>query len=619
MKKFLLSLAVLLVAGVTLWAENKADIEAAGSNSSYTSTTTADGWVIKNAAFVSIDGVNAPTLNGKTTAVGSITSPTLTGGISTLSFNYANTFSETKGVSLQIDILQNGAVVKSQTLTETSVTQKQVYSFTSEEFNVTGDFVIEITNLSPSHYTSNKDRVSIWNLTWENYSSSTPGLKPAGLIFEGEQEYTVQMGESFTAPTLTNDNNLEVTYSSSNENVATVNDEGTVTIVGAGETVITAESAETDEFAAGKAEYTLTVILKPAGIAFPGEGVVDYSAELGETFTAPELSNPNNLAVTWSSSNDAVATVDGEGNVTIVGYGTATITAATEATDEYEAGQAKYNILVNNPNSVTFDSTKMGFTNGQSVVGTYDLINTKGVKIATVEFAKGSGQTAPAYYDSSNDIRMYIHNTATITMEAGWEIDYMELNTEGSYTAKGNYFDASESDKDDHGTLTGNIWTPCGQHPVTSLVITNEDSTQLRIISLMIFFKPSSVLANAELSFVDADDIVASEVSVVKGEENTFPKLDNPHNLTVTYTSSNTAVATVDAEGKVTLLGFGTTIISASSEETGDYAAGTAEYTLTVTLPSPDLAYDGTGIENINVEFVDGKAENFTAPTLHNP
>ena len=83
--------------------------------------------------------------------------------------------------------------------------------------------------------------------------------KPAGLSW-GTSSRTVTIGaDDNIFPQLTNDNNLAVTYSSSETGVATIDAEGKITLVAAGETVITAESAETDEFAAGKAEYKLTV------------------------------------------------------------------------------------------------------------------------------------------------------------------------------------------------------------------------------------------------------------------------------------------------------------------------------------------------------------------------
>lgn len=66
---------------------------------------------------------------------------------------------------------------------------------------------------------------------------------------------------------------------------------------------------------------------------------------LGEPFTAPTLSGAK-TAVTYDSSNPAVATVDAAGNVTIKDYGTAVITAEAEGTASYYSGSAEYRIVV---------------------------------------------------------------------------------------------------------------------------------------------------------------------------------------------------------------------------------------------------------------------------------
>ncbi|MBQ8805307.1 MAG: Ig-like domain-containing protein [Bacteroidaceae bacterium] len=63
---------------------------------------------------------------------------------------------------------------------------------------------------------------------------------------------------------------------------------------------------------------------------------------------------------------------------------------------------------------------------------------------------------------------------------------------------------------------------------------------------------------------------------------------------TVEYSSSNTSVATVDAEsGEVTLKGVGETTIKATATENDEYLAGSASYVLTVTDGSEVETYDG--------------------------
>ena len=151
------------------------------TNTSYVTGKTTAGWNYKNCAifkggtsdsspaFKMIgDASNrALCMNGKTSAVGSITSPTLTTGCGTLTFNYGLPFSDTK-IKFRVDIMQNGSVVKTFTINNASATKLTKYSH-SEAINVSGDFQIVFTNLSPSNSTSNKDRTAIWDVEWTGY------------------------------------------------------------------------------------------------------------------------------------------------------------------------------------------------------------------------------------------------------------------------------------------------------------------------------------------------------------------------------------------------------------------------------------------------------------------
>ncbi|MDE6573954.1 MAG: Ig-like domain-containing protein [Muribaculaceae bacterium] len=84
---------------------------------------------------------------------------------------------------------------------------------------------------------------------------------------------------------------------------------------------------------------------KDAELAFPEE---KYTVTLGEEFTAPVLSKATNAEVTYSSDKTSVATVDAAtGAVTVVGVGTARITATAAANDEFKSGSASYLLTVN--------------------------------------------------------------------------------------------------------------------------------------------------------------------------------------------------------------------------------------------------------------------------------
>lgn len=116
---------------------------------------------------------------------------------------------------------------------------------------LSGDIVIKITATENSLYCQS---FTIY------YTETGPQLPDPELSFPSE-EYEANIYTGFTAPTLTNKGDGAVTYTSSDETVATVNaNTGAVTLVGAGITTIKAVSEKTDNYKAGNASYTLKVV-----------------------------------------------------------------------------------------------------------------------------------------------------------------------------------------------------------------------------------------------------------------------------------------------------------------------------------------------------------------------
>jgi hypothetical protein len=74
----------------------------------------------------------------------------------------------------------------------------------------------------------------------------------------------------------------------------------------------------------------------------------------------------------------------------------------------------------------------------------------------------------------------------------------------------------------------------------------------------------------------------SNAVAIYKENQYTFPVLTNTHNLELTFNSSNTNVATINSSGTVSIVGNGTTTISATFAGNDDYNAKTISYTLTV-------------------------------------
>ena len=148
-----------------------------------------------------------------------------------------------------------------------------------------------------------------------------------------------------------------VSYESSNSEVATVDSNGDIKVLKAGETTITIRAAETEDYQAAETSYKLIVSHKYANewkkdnngyykecacggksyaSAVPVLGVTldkaTMSLTAGSTGTLIVTIDPTdaaNKSLTWTSDNEAVATVDENGKVTAVAEGTAHITAKT--------------------------------------------------------------------------------------------------------------------------------------------------------------------------------------------------------------------------------------------------------------------------------------------------
>lgn len=142
-----------------------------------------------------------------------------------------------------------------------------------------------------------KSNAGISKITVTYQASTVPVKKNPNLAFS-EKEATATLGVDFVAPTLTKETTAAVTYSSSNEAVATVDaTTDAVTVLALGETEITATAAENDEYAAGSAKYTLTVIA-PALDKVAAPYCETFESGFG-SFTLDDVNLGEGLSYVW--------------------------------------------------------------------------------------------------------------------------------------------------------------------------------------------------------------------------------------------------------------------------------------------------------------------------------
>ena len=226
------------------------------------------------------------------------------------------------------------------------------------------DFAFEIPTeyqAAGTKYTlqvTNKYNAQISKVVFEMGQGGSSTLIDAGLAFASET-INATLGEAVPANALTKGTDAAVVYTSSNVEVATVDAAtGEVTLVAAGTTTIKAATEATEKYKAGEASYTLVVVdpnaKKPANLAFANATV---TVDLSEAVPANALTKDTDAAVVYTSSNVEVATVDAAtGEVTLVAAGTTTIKAATEATETYEAGEATYTLTVMDKAEIVYEN-----------------------------------------------------------------------------------------------------------------------------------------------------------------------------------------------------------------------------------------------------------------------
>ncbi len=153
-------------------------------------------------------------------------------------------------------------------------------------------------------------------------------LLPVGGVLLDQSQKVMNYGESFQlTATVSPDgaSNPAISWSSSNDAVATVVD-GLVTATGKGSAVITVTTADGGH----TANCTVSVLMPVGGVEIEQDDAQLYAGKTLILSAEVFPSNASNKNVSWSSSDDNVATVNGGGIVTAVGRGTATITVTTE-------------------------------------------------------------------------------------------------------------------------------------------------------------------------------------------------------------------------------------------------------------------------------------------------
>ncbi len=419
-----------------------------------------------------------------------------------------------------------------------------------------------------------------------------------------ESEHIMNIGESFDIRALVTDDSAIVTWVSSDESVAKVavsrddKFQATITGISKGTAVITAtqiidgvsKQAICQVFIT---EPVVNVEISPAQV----EVIKGNQYRLIANFTP---SRPDNMNVTWASSDPSVVTVDDMGVITGVKGGQAAVSVVTE--DGIKI--ASCTVTVREP--VTSIQMDVHRVTTSLLTGTYQLTYTilpqgEGVNravtwtssapdIATVSenglvtFLKPGKatiivKTVDTGYSGNliDTCEFYINNPVTSV-----ELDYtnITLKLEEQFRLTALVLPEDASDK----TV---IWSSSD----TSVATVNENGmvTAVGSGSATILCKSADSGETSMCNVTVYQPVTGITISndtmtVRKGTEfwlNATCQPENAMNKSVIWSSSDTTIATVDKNGKVTALEPGNCVITATSQDSGV----TAKCSLTVTQP----------------------------------
>ena len=315
-----------------------------------------------------------------------------------------------------------------------------------------------------------------------------PEVIPVENVILNQNDVTLNMGETITLEaTITPDNatNKTVTWSSENEDIASVNN-GLVTAIGPGETTITVTTED------GEKTATCHVTVLPNEEPEPEEihvqevslNLQSISLEIGEKATLVAVITPNdatNKNVIWTSEDENIATVD-NGVVTAIGPGETTITVITEdgektatcsitVTEEEEPliSTISYDYTdLTNQNvtaTITFNRDDVTITNndGSNVyvfeengTFTFEYIDSEGnvsQNVARVTWIDKEGPQVNIHYETINNEKLVI-----VTIQASEELQPIEgwtLSEDRLSMSK--TFDQNQTETIQLSDLAGNI------------------------------------------------------------------------------------------------------------------------------------------------------------------
>ena len=429
-------------------------------------------------------------------------------------------------------------------------------------------------------------------------------------------------------------------WSSENNSIATVSGSGVVTGVALGSVHIAASS--------GGKSGVATVVVVPPSVASVNVTPSLSTITVGGTvhLQAHPLDaggNPlDGRTVTWSSDNDAVATVDDSGVVTGVATGTANVTATSEG----KTGTAGINVGAAVAASITVEPPSVTVTTGQSAQLTATVKDASGNVISGAPVSWSVDNTGVALVSSTGLVAGQSAGTATVTATSG----AAHVNVPVTVTLPpANAVIVSPSTValliTQQQQLTATVTDAAG-HPLSGQTVTwQSNNTGVATVSasgVVSALLPGSAIITGTSGTVSGEAHVTVSLVPVRrvtltpdaltftqgdaGTQLVVGLLDSiggallPAGHPVTFSSNNTGVANVSGTGFVTPGGSGQAVITVTVTSTGISTTATVSVTpvpvaSVVVTPTPDTLVPQQAVQ-LTAKTLDASGNTLTGRTV---
>lgn len=400
-------------------------------------------------------------------------------------------------------------------------------------------------------------------------------------------EVEIYTGESFTlqATVLPEDtSNKSLNWESSNTDVATVDENGTITPVKAGTATITATSMDGTGI---KATCRVTVLQHAESITLDCESALLYlddTKQLTATITPDDATNKK---VVWSSSDEKIASVDQKGLVTAHKVGKVQITAVTELGDLEAVCEVEVIAFVS---GIKLDQTELELYNGD-VATLKATILPEDANNKTLSWSSSNPQVATV--DANGVVTAIAAGTATITVAA---TDESGIETTCKVTVLQHVESVTLSRTSGSmyvGEAKALTATVLPENAANKTVIWSSSNTAVAMVDqsgLVTAVKAGTAQITAtteEGGLTAVCDVTVNqrvtEIALNTTEATLYTKEslqlaatalpEDATNKTLSWSSADPTIASVDQQGVVSGLSVGTTTITIAAQDGSDVTA----------------------------------------------